>query len=129
MNHLDVGLDLERAKALPECAACRKKSDGAKRAADGTVLCGTHFDEFLATLFPKSEWFGKGLSPAAFAQRLRETRYAACWTATVATVNEAPVPPNVREPDYNAKYCPKCGEEVGMMGHCATPCRGQKRQK
>lgn len=83
MTSLDVGLDLERAKALPECHACRKKSDGAKRAADGTVLCGTHFDGFLATLFPNSEWFGKGLSPAQYAQKLRETVYRACWEAKV----------------------------------------------
>jgi ribosomal protein L37AE/L43A len=62
-----------------ECAACRKKSDGAKRAADGTWLCGTHFDEYLSTLFPKSSI--RGESPAGFAMRLRTTRYAACWAA------------------------------------------------
>jgi hypothetical protein len=76
----DLGVDLEHAKALPECAACRKKSDGAKRAADGTVLCGTHLDEYLATLFPAS--LIRGESPAVFAARLRRERYAACWAAS-----------------------------------------------
>lgn len=77
MDPFDLGL--EDVSKYPECAACRKKSDGAKVAADGMVLCGTHFDEYLAALFPKSQH--RGESPAEFAARLRRDRYAACWTA------------------------------------------------
>ena len=77
MTPEDIGLDLDL--DLPTCAACRKKSDGAKRMADGTILCGTHADEYLATLFPKSEI--RRESPADFAKRLREGPFRTCWGA------------------------------------------------
>lgn len=73
----DIGL--EDVSRYSTCQACRKKSDAAKRAGDGTIFCGTHFDEYLSTLFPKSPYFGRKLTPAGFAAELRATRYAACW--------------------------------------------------
>lgn len=79
MDSIDLGLDLVTAHAT--CAACRKQSDGAKTCGDGTVLCGTHFDEFLATLFPNHVDHARKETPAAFAKRLREGPFASCWAA------------------------------------------------
>lgn len=87
----DLGVDLEHAKALSECAACRKKSDGAIETDDYTsggkitmILCGTHYDEWCRSPEARSFHAGAfGLSGAmtAFVHRLRTTTYAACWAA------------------------------------------------
>jgi hypothetical protein len=89
---MDLGLDLDRARNLPECAACRKKSDGAVTFhflyGDLVSLCGTHYDEWLRSE-PRSIIGRERLSPAeligqfarlrVFVARLRRERYAACW--------------------------------------------------
>jgi hypothetical protein len=85
---MDLGLDLDRARNLPECAACRKKSDGAKQTG-GLWLCGTHTDEWMVSpewrepyqqggpdLFDPKE-YRRRLD--LFVARLRRERYAACW--------------------------------------------------
>lgn len=77
-NPDDLGLDLERAKALPECMACRKKSDGA-RMIGGVVFCGTHADEF----WKQANDVGGFKIPMDFAVNLRATKYRNCWTATL----------------------------------------------
>ena len=75
-DHETLGIDLERAKGLPTCAGCRRQSDGARAAPDGTILCGTHFDEWLAL-----SQIGL-LPPAAeYAKSLREGKYRPCWEA------------------------------------------------
>lgn len=89
----DIGLDLER--KLPTCAACRKKSDGAKPAMVSVLgeegwLCGTHYDEWLLSPecceSPPGEPYHSNLVRfAAFVERLRTTRYAACWAAKEIT--------------------------------------------
>lgn len=78
-NPDDLGLDLLHAAALPECGACRKKSDGGKSVREGlkfTVLCGTHLDEWM-----RMKKDDPHLSAADFAQTLRLTRYKSCWDA------------------------------------------------
>ena len=75
-DHETLGIDLESAKTFPVCMACRRQSDAAQTAPDGTVLCGTHYDEWLhrynyAFLMPA----------AAFAKELREGRFRPCWEA------------------------------------------------
>lgn len=89
MTNEDLGVDLEHAKALPACAACRKKSDGAQRVYIGDkqsegALCGTHYDEWLrsserhaAVWGGRKDSLAKGF--AGFVERLRRERYAACW--------------------------------------------------
>ena len=82
-DHDDLGIDLEWAKRLPECQGCRKKTDGAKRCPDGTILCGTHFDEWVLTRWAcrRDGRTCESLSAAEFAKSLREGRYRPCWTA------------------------------------------------
>jgi hypothetical protein len=84
----DLGVDLEHAKALPACAACRKKSDGAVRVQPALgpegFLCGTHYDEWMhspeAIESPPDYANSSLLSRfATFIERLRRERYAACW--------------------------------------------------
>lgn len=78
-DHESLGIDLDRAKSFPVCSACRKQSDSARTAPDGTVLCGTHYDEWLA-LYQYAM-----LTPAAaFAQKLREGKYRPCWEVDAA---------------------------------------------
>lgn len=84
LDPFDLGL--EDVSQYQTCAACRKKSDGAKPVAvralgDEGYLCGTHYDEWLhspeatGSLPPRSNL----ARFAAFVMRLRTTRYAACW--------------------------------------------------
>ena len=86
-------LGLEDVKNYPECAACRKKSDGALPFFD-RHLCGTHADEYLASSERRAAlWAGRprpnlrasrtSMIEAfnAFVLRLRTERYAACWEA------------------------------------------------
>ena len=53
MNGMMDEADLERAKALPTCTVCTKKSDGAKQPFPSSypklVLCGAHYDAWLAS--------------------------------------------------------------------------------
>lgn len=78
----DLGLDMERAKALPECAACRKKSDGFKIVA-GIAVCGAHYDEWMATNAAREAKRWPRVSIAEFALGLREGHFKACWEATI----------------------------------------------
>ena len=75
-DHEELGIDLDRVAAIPECHACRKKSDGHIVTRDGTVLCGKHFDEWA-----HRRAFGDSITPAEFARELREGRYKPCWEA------------------------------------------------
>ena len=72
MTTEDIGIDLDL--DLPTCAACRKKSDGAKRCQDGTILCGTHYDDFLRASRLTD-------SAAEYAKKMREGPFRACWEA------------------------------------------------
>lgn len=82
MDPFDLGL--EDVSKYPECAACRKKSDGAVRVRSGPdeYLCGTHYDEWLNSPEYRGAYEMLELPTAfvAFVNRLRTTRYAACWT-------------------------------------------------
>lgn len=80
-DHDDLGIDLDSAAKLPECHACRKKSDGAKvveELGNKIVLCGAHFDEWLAR--HKRRDF---ILASDFARELREGRYRPCWEAKI----------------------------------------------
>lgn len=88
MTTEDIGLDLDR--DFPTCAACRKKSDGAKRVMpmlrEEGWLCGTHYDEWLRSPefceSPPDRPNASRLARfAAFVERLRRERYRACWEA------------------------------------------------
>ena len=86
-------LGLEDVKNYPECAACRKKSDGAIRVTSDEkeikpsapirgTLCGTHFDEWAVSMEHTSTVVGAFSLHTAyimFVLRLRTERYAACW--------------------------------------------------
>jgi hypothetical protein len=65
------------AVVMPEntttCQGCRKDSDAAKKCEDGTVLCGTHYDDYLR------ERRAKKVTGADFARGLREGPYRKCW--------------------------------------------------
>lgn len=83
-------LGLEDVSKYPECAACRKKSDGAKPVAVRALgpegwLCGTHYDEWICSPecceSPPGAYHSNLARFAAFVERLRTTRYAACWAA------------------------------------------------
>lgn len=80
-DHNDLGIDLQRAKSLPICDACRKQSDGCQRCPDGTILCGTHYDEWL-----QKNWatyrLGKALTASDYASELRNGKFKRCWEAT-----------------------------------------------
>jgi hypothetical protein len=82
-DHDELGIDLDRVATLPECAACRKKSDGAKTvtAPDGkkTTLCGTHYDEWLTRRYTER------VAPSAedFARELRIGKFKPCWDAKI----------------------------------------------
>lgn len=78
-DHESLGIDLEYIARLPECHACRKKSDGAKTCPDGTVLCGTHFDEWLAERYSAAG--PMTITAADYARRQREGKYRPCWEA------------------------------------------------
>lgn len=83
IDKLDLGLDLERAKALPACQVCRKKSDGAVkiRSSPDVWLCGTHYDVWLNAPEYRACAEMDGL-PYAFDQfvaRLRKEKFARCW--------------------------------------------------
>lgn len=80
-DHDDLGIDLDRIRALPECAACRKKSDGHKKAPDGTILCGRHFDEWAMSRYVDGS--KPKITAADFAANLRSTTYRACWEAKI----------------------------------------------
>jgi hypothetical protein len=85
-DHDDLGIDLEWAKSLPECQACRKRTDGAKRCPDGTNLCGTHFDEWIARRWRADEKgvrSDRNLTAADFARELREGKFRPCWEAKI----------------------------------------------
>lgn len=77
----DLGLDLLHAQGLPECMACRKKSDGAVTVTENgvvTILCGTHHDEWR-----RETRSGTPITAAGFAADLRFGHYRACWEATI----------------------------------------------
>lgn len=76
LDHDDLGIDLEHAKTLPICDACRKQSDGSVKCSDGTILCGAHYDEWMC------RGIGGGTA-ADFAKELREGRYKPCWEAKI----------------------------------------------
>lgn len=77
MTPEETGLDFDRAASLPECHACRKKSDGAK-IIEGTVLCGAHYDEWMIRRYKRGS---AKISAAEFARELRTGRFWRCWEA------------------------------------------------
>jgi len=79
-DHDELGIDLKRAANLPECQACRKKSDGFKRCPDGTILCGRHFDAWLVSRYSP---VGSTVTAADFAKSLREGPFKPCWDAKI----------------------------------------------
>lgn len=81
-DHDELGIDLERAKALPECSACRKKSDGAQTIG-GVVLCGTDFDAWSRVNAERSARRWPRVSAEAWAAEQRSGKYRACWEAKV----------------------------------------------
>jgi hypothetical protein len=82
-DHDDLGIDLDRVAVLPECMACRKKSDGCaviiefhEGAETKTILCGKHYDEWT-----NRRRLGDTITARAFAASLREGRFRPCWEA------------------------------------------------
>lgn len=80
-------LGLEEVKNYPTCQGCRKKSDGAIRVtSDGRHLCGTHYDEWLASP-ERDAWYAASIPTFAeafetFVARLRAPdRYGPIWDA------------------------------------------------
>lgn len=71
----DIGLG--HRKEPRTCEACRKASDGYRVTKDGTVLCGTHYDEYLRIGSRAT------LSGRSFATWMAETKYKSCWEARV----------------------------------------------
>ena len=81
-EHDDLGIDLDFSRRLPECFCCRKKTDGFRRLnweGEITVLCGTHFDEWLRRRYQGDH----DLTPEKFAKELREGKYRPCWEAKI----------------------------------------------
>ena len=83
LDPFDLGL--EDVSRYPTCLACRKKSVSAVVVilVGGTTsyLCGTHYDEWRLSpeLCESPPYYPPSVRFAAFVERLRRERYAACW--------------------------------------------------
>lgn len=75
----DLGIDTHA--VLKTCMACRKQSDNAKTCGDGTVLCGTHFDEWLRMSLKQRAVGHIPDTAARYADALRVGPFKPCWEA------------------------------------------------